>query len=291
MICQTCRAHADAANMTPRQNAESTHLEAMSKQVRASVSRGRAVWAFGFALVIGLWSGHPALAQETEAAATGLANARAALVGLEERYTELESANREFSEKIRELEKLNKDLAAGNAQLKHTLQAGNIAAKKFSANMSRRVFRNVSRHVAAMPAVSIPYVGAGVTAAMTALDIRDGCEGLRELNEMNRAMQLDLESEAPVCSMQVGSREEIINQVIANWRTAYAVAAAWTNQYETWLSPQPVTVSPARAAELWVSVFGTLPAQPAQTLPAMPRLPMDPVPPVAPNRPNLLRPY
>lgn len=207
-----------------------------------------------------------------------LANARAALVALEERYTELETAHRE-------LEKANKELAAGGARLKQSLASAQSAARKFSGQLARRTYRNVSRHVAGMPAVAIPYVGAGVTAAMTALDIREGCEALRELNEMNRVMQIEPEPEAPVCAMQAGSREEIINKVLANWRTAYAVAAAWTNQQEIWLAPDPVPVEPARAIELWAAVFGTLP-NPSARAAVAPRGPVPPTPPVAPVLPG-----
>lgn len=211
-------------------------------------------------------------------AGESLANARAALVAMEERYTELETAHRE-------LEKANKELAAGNARLKQAQAAAQAAARRFSTALARRTYRNVSRHVAGMPAVAIPYVGAGVTAAMTALDIREGCEALRELNEMNRAMQLDAENDAAVCAMQSASREEIINKVLANWRTAYAVAAAWTNQTEIWLAPEPVPVEPARAIELWSAVFGTL-QNPAPRSVAPARGPVPPTPPAAPVLPG-----
>ena len=226
-------------------------------------------------------------------AAESLANARAALVAMEERYTELETAQRELEkankvlDKSRhELDQANKELTAGNARLKQSLATSQAAARKFSAQLARRTYRNVSRHVAAMPAVAIPYVGAGVTASMTALDIREGCEALRELNEMNRAMQLEPESEAAVCAMQVGSREEIINKVLGNWRTAYAVAAAWTNQQEIWLAPEPVPVEPARAIELWSAVFGSLPNPSARAAAAASRGPLPPTPPVAPVLPG-----
>ena len=226
-------------------------------------------------------------------ASESLANARAALVAMEERYTELETAQRELEkankvlDKSRhELDQANKELTAGNARLKQSLATSQAAARKFSAQLARRTYRNVSRHVAAMPAVAIPYVGAGVTASMTALDIREGCEALRELNEMNRAMQLEPESEAAVCAMQVGSREEIINKVLGNWRTAYAVAAAWTNQQEIWLAPEPVPVEPARAIELWSAVFGSLPNPSARAAAAASRGPLPPTPPVAPVLPG-----
>lgn len=215
-----------------------------------------------------------------------MANARAALVGMEERHAELETANRDLAEKLRLQDKANQELNASVTRLTQSLAASQAATRKFSGKLSRRVYRNVSRHVAAMPAVAIPYVGAGVTAAMTGLDIREGCEALRELNDMLRAMQLEPENEAPVCAMQVGPREEIINKVLANWRTAYAVAAAWTNQYEIWLAPEPVPVEPARAIELWSAVFGGLPNPSIRTVTTAPRGPTLPIPPLAPTLPN-----
>ena len=163
-----------------------------------SHSAGRLLW-----LVLGSCAAGLASAQEVPAteSSDSLANARAAVVALEQRYTEMEAANRDLGDKLREMEKTNRELAASVARLKQTISANQAATRKFSGNLSRRVYRNVSRHVAGMPAVAIPYVGAGVTAAMTGLDIREGCEALRELNEMNRAMQLEPENEAPVCSM------------------------------------------------------------------------------------------
>ncbi|MBI5109567.1 MAG: hypothetical protein HZA62_12555 [Rhodocyclales bacterium] len=243
----------------------------------------------GVVLVLGMCGAACVWAQATAPVADvseSLANARAALVGMEERHTELETANRELAETLRQQEKANQELHASVTRLTQSLAAGQAATRTFSGRLSRRLYRNVSRHVAAMPAVAIPYVGAGVTAAMTGLDIREGCEALRELNEMHRAMQLEPENEAPVCSMQVGPREEIINKVLANWRTAYAVAAAWTNQYEIWLAPEPVPVEPARAIELWSAVFGGLPNPSARTTSTAPRGPTPPIPPLAPTLPS-----
>ena len=237
----------------------------------------------------GVAGGAGAQAVDAGDAAERLGNARAAVVAMEERHAELETANRELIEKLRALEKSNKELGDSLARQKQALAANQAATRKFSASLARRLYRNASRHVNGMAAVAIPYVGAGVTAAMTALDIRESCEALRELNEMHRAMQLEPENEAPVCAMQVGSREQIINQVLANWRSAYAVAAAWTNQYEIWLAPEPVPVDSARAIELWSAVFGTLPNPSARTAAglAAPRAPQPPIGPLAPLSPQL----
>ena len=91
------------------------------------------------------------------------------------------------------------------------------------------------------------------------------------------------------------SREQIINQVLANWRSAYAVAAAWTNQHEIWLAPEPVPVEPARAIALWSAVFGTLPNPSARVGsgfasprgPQPPTGPLGPLVPLAPLAPQL----
>lgn len=226
------------------------------------------------------------------ASAESLENARAAVVALEARNAELEAANHELGDKLRALESANKELEASVARLKRRIADDESAVRRYSANFAKRVYRNVSRHVAVMPAVAIPYVGAGVTAAMTGLEVREGCEALRELNEMNRALGLAPENSAPVCALQVGSREEIINRMMANWRTAYAVAAAWTNQYEIWLPPEPVPVDPARAVQVWGAVFGTLPNPAVQaggpTLrgPTPPQSPIPPLNPVLPAYPG-----
>lgn len=241
----------------------------------------------------------PAAAPEA-GLAERLANARAALVALEERYSELENIQREQAERLRGLEQTvrereerlreadqaNRDLAAGMARLRQALAGQQTAAKRFSGALAKRVYRNTSRHVAVMPGLAIPYVGAGVAAASTALDIREACETLRELNELNRALQIDVEQEAPVCAQQSASREEIIGQVLANWRTAYAVSAAWINQNEVWLLPEPMLVPPARATELWSAVFGA-PSVPGGASPSTaPRAPQAPVPPLAPRAPT-----
>jgi hypothetical protein len=242
------------------------------------------------------------VAQPQEAGlAERLANARAALVALEERYTELENAQRaqaerlqtleqaarEREEKLREADQANRDLATAMARLRQAMSTQQGAAKRFSASLAKRSYRTTARHVAVMPGLAIPYVGAGVAAANTALDIREACDTLRELNELNRALQVDVEQEAPVCAQQSASREEIIGQVIANWRTAYAVSAAWINQTEVWLLPEPMLVPPARAAELWTAVFGSG-ATPAAAPPsALPRAPQAPVQPQAPRAPAL----
>lgn len=224
-----------------------------------------------------------ASAQDPEGAAMSTASTASVKPSLEEEYAALRKVNGDLERKILALEKSNRDLETSAHQLKQTVLMTKTAGKRLSLNLARRISRNVSRQVAGMAGTSIPYLGAGVSVAMTALDVKDGCESLRELNEMNHTMKLETEDESPVCAIQVPTKEDVVAQVINNWRAAYGQAAAWANQSETRLPPDPPNVSYARAAELWMAVFGSIPKPGFQTSPMCPTLPTLPTLPTVPT--------
>lgn len=258
-------------------------------------------------LVLGLGLGRLALAQPAPDsgagnspaapnAATAAANAgspdaaadiESALLRLEDKYAIQEKEAGELKAKLLELEKSNLELSAGNRRLTQQLAAAREAGKRFSAELARRVYRNVSRHVATMAGTSIPYVGTGVSVGMAELDVKEGCATLGTLNELNRAMKLETVSESKVCTLAVPTQDEVMAQVLRNWRTAYAVAAAWANQDETTLPAEPPTVPQARANELWMAVFGAIPQAvnppPARPGPIQPIAPTPPTPPTPPS--------
>ena len=258
-------------------------------------------------LVLGLGLGRLALAQPAPDsgaenspaapnAATAAANAgspdaaadiESALLRLEDKYAIQEKEAGELKAKLLELEKSNLELSAGNRRLTQQLAAAREAGKRFSAELARRVYRNVSRHVATMAGTSIPYVGTGVSVGMAGLDVKEGCATLGTLNELNRAMKLETVSESKVCTLAVPTQDEVLAQVLRNWRTAYAVAAAWANQDETTLPAEPPTVPQTRANELWMAVFGAIPQAvnppPARPGPIQPIAPTPPTPPTPPS--------
>ena len=235
----------------------------------------------------------------TTARATSTDDSSLAQASLEEKYAALENANIDLEQRLAALEKSRSDLEKTTDQLKQTVQTMKAASKRLSSNLAGRISRNLARHAAVAAGTSIPYIGVDVSVAMTALDIKDGCESLRDLNEMNRVMNSERVDETHVCGMKAPAREEAIAQVISNWRLAYGNAAAWANQYETRLPPEPPQVSYAHAGELWKAVFGATPntsLSPSLTRPvsppppSLPAFPTPPTPPTSPVLPTFRRP-
>lgn len=228
-------------------------------------------------------------AQDATAPTTGIPDTDSGLANLED-YVALEKRNGDLEARIQVLEKSEKDLKASLAQQKQALQTATSAAKRFSDDWARRAFSHASRHVAGMAAVSIPYIGADVAVAMTTLDVREACESVKALNEMNRAMKLEPVDETKVCAIKIANREQVIDHVIKNWRTAYAVAAAWANQNEAMLPAEPPQVSYARVNELWTAVYGTMPRPVSPSIPGLSISPTPPTSPTPPVPPSIRRP-
>jgi hypothetical protein len=258
---------------------------------QSSRTRFRQSIACLYFVAIGIASaGRPVGAQDvpdTTALSGPATSAAAPLPEVSERRAELEREIGKLEDRFLQLEKTNQELKASNEQLRQKLRVAAVAGKGFSRSLARRTFSRVSRHIAAAGGAAVPYVGAGVLSGMVRLDVRDGCETLEELNDLNRALDLDAVETSRVCVMQVPSGEQILAQVLANWRTAYAISAAWTNQYQAVLPPEPPVVPHAGAYELWMAVFGPNPTVIAPVSPKGTTSPTAPVPPTPPAPPGI----
>jgi hypothetical protein len=60
---------------------------------------------------------------------------------------------------------------------------------------------------------------------MLALDVVDACDLIKEVNEMNRAVGVDVEDEQRVCGVKVPDQKQLAAEVSKNWQAAYLAAA------------------------------------------------------------------
>ena len=264
------------------------------KACRSCRPRFRQAIASLCVIAIGVaFAGRPASAQDVPDSAAPSDSATIPTTPLpeaNERRVELEREIGKLEDRFLQLEKSNQELKASNEQLRQKLRVAAVAGKGFSRSLARRTSSRVSRHIAAAGGVAVPYVGAGVLSGMIRLDVRDGCETLEELNDLNRALDLDSVETSRVCVIQVPTGEQILAQVLANWRTAYAISAAWANQYQAVLPPEPPVVPYAGANELWIAVFGVTPSLAAPVSPKGTSSPTAPVPPTPPLPPGIRQP-
>ena len=77
-------------------------------------------------------------------------------------------------------------------------------AKRISKRISRRAVLNASKNIASIPLEVIPALGVATIAALTASDIYDNCQNIKDMNELALAFEIEEKNdENTVCGMQV----------------------------------------------------------------------------------------
>jgi hypothetical protein len=113
------------------------------------------------------------------------------------------------------------DLAALRQQ-HATLSQKHTSNRNVAYNVSKRIATrsaiNAGKNLAALPETSIPWVGIPFNIAMTTWDVKDACDTLKDLNEMNMEFEFNLAKadETKVCGMHVPTATEIKDRV-KNW--------------------------------------------------------------------------
>jgi hypothetical protein len=133
-----------------------------------------------------------------------------------------EKLHQELSIKHRDLETQHLHLEKTKAEMESRTKA---ATKKLSASVASRATRGVARHVGGAAGESIPVIGTAVVAAMLALDVVDACDLIKEVNEMNRSVGVDVEDEQRVCGIRIPDQKQLAADVSKNWQAAYLTAA------------------------------------------------------------------
>ena len=106
-----------------------------------------------------------------------------------------------------------------NRQLVHQLDAHGKQAKATVATVHQRLAKGVSRNVSALPAESIPYLGLGVTLAVTSLDIYDACQTMKDFNGLLRMMGQG-EENPELCGQRVPTVDQVLSSAKTEWHNS-----------------------------------------------------------------------
>lgn len=91
-----------------------------------------------------------------------------------------------------------------------------IKAKSISRKISSRVARNLTLNVSSIVGESIPVLGIGAILSVTAIDLYDGCQTIKDTNELLLILEdkPNLARQYEVCGMQLPTLENITNMVL-----------------------------------------------------------------------------
>jgi hypothetical protein len=111
------------------------------------------------------------------------------------------------------------DVHVKNQKLAQQLDTNGKQAKATVAAVHQRLAKGVSRNVAALPSESIPYLGLGVTLAVTSLDIYDACQTMKDFNDLLRMMGQG-EEKPDLCGQKVPTVDQVLASTKAEWRSS-----------------------------------------------------------------------
>lgn len=161
------------------------------------------------------------------------------------------------------LSRANSTLLASNQTL--TTRIGKIKAvsNKVTKRVIRRTVLRVERLISSTIVKSIPYVGIAVIVALTAIELRDDCNTMRDIKELNAEMDTDITiDEGAVCGLTVPTVGEVVTKIKASPAAAYAAVDGWDLDVPSWSAAKAGvgtawTGSKAGAKKLFKSLFGS----------------------------------
>ena len=161
---------------------------------------------------------------------------------LTSKHAALEKGHAELTSKHADLGRENAATLAKHAELKSITAQRTATTKTISKRLATRAVRNATRNSSSVLAESIPYLGVAVVLGVTALDLHDACQTLKDMNELNAAFEQAQEDPSKVCGLKVPNGAEVVAKIKAGPKAIYKTAVAA-------LRKDGVAVDPAEPAD------------------------------------------
>lgn len=182
---------------------------------------------------------------------------RAEKTQLTSKNHELTSKNHKLDNKHAELERSHKDISTKHAELKATNIKQATVAKNVSQKIAERSAKTATRNIASLGGEAIPFLGTALILGVTAWDIYDLCETLKDINQINQVFGHPLQNQQAVCGREIPSTAQVMASVTSNWQLAYKSATDSINQAgNTMVSPSPPNISWSQMKSLICPVVG-----------------------------------
>jgi hypothetical protein len=178
---------------------------------------------------------------------------------LQTKYTRLASSNGALANNYAALEQAYTQALDENTQLRRSMHASAVTVRTAAERMVGRTVTGASRSLSSVAGQAIPYVGVALILGLTAWEIDDACDTLKDINRMSAAIGDPPLDPSTVCGMQVPASADVLTQVTNNWGAAYQSAADAMNAAGQRVPAIPPTPSWASVKTLVCPVIGRVP--------------------------------
>lgn len=201
-----------------------TLLLSLSKGVLTLLMIGSLALSLATVTVSGVFSALSSAVEAVTGPRTVRAKHQARLDDLSVRNVELEARNGKL---VAENQRVKRELADSRVTYRGQTRYARDAVRDTSGRLAHRVMFASSRNVASVFAEALPFVGVGVVVAATAWEIKDSCEMMKDLHELDVAFNPESEFDGTeVCGMEVPNRAEV-------WQAIReSPSAAWNGAQE-----------------------------------------------------------
>lgn len=114
----------------------------------------------------------------------------------------LSASKQALEKKHLDLEKSHRQIETKHSELKRVTGKRIAATQNFTKRLASRVATGASRAAATAIPKSTPYVGTAIVVAITAYDLYDACETMKEISELKRELGLESEDPTKVCGLK-----------------------------------------------------------------------------------------
>lgn len=156
----------------------------------------------------------------------------------------LTASNRNLADRHATLERTHKDVSEKHIKLQNSSAKQAAVVSNVSKRIAARSMVGATRNISSLPGEALPFIGTALVVGVTAWDIFDFCQTIKDLNEINIAFDRPVEDEKAICGMKVPSKDQVISDAKRNWQSAYKVAAESINHAGNMMvAPTPPNLS------------------------------------------------
>lgn len=180
---------------------------------------------------------------------------------LSDRNKQLVTSHAALQTKHDSLERNHRRLDTEHKALTTRIKTQNAKIAEVSKRLATRTIANAGRNTASLAGQAIPVVGTGLILGVTAWDVYDACEFMKESNHLNALIGEMRQDESKVCGIKLPSKERLLDDIRADWKAAYSSAALAINAAGTAMVPiTPPNLSWNAAKGPLCATLGKVPA-------------------------------